>query len=81
MHALPLFLTLPNSPKLEKKNNKTTRACTLHRAAAFVSEAVGTLDRRLAEGDTSPWFRSSLYPPYYMANTFHYQTDGWLSAR
>lgn len=46
-----------------------------------MSEAVGTLDRRLAEGDTSPWFRSSLYPPYYMANTFHYQTDGWLSAR
>jgi hypothetical protein len=31
---------------------------------AFVDEAIGTLNRRLSEADTTPWFKSSMYPPY-----------------
>lgn len=51
------------------------------KTASFVGEAVGTLTRRLSEVDASNWFSSKMYPGYYMDNTFHYQTDGWLSPR
>lgn len=51
------------------------------RGARFVAEATATLTRRLANGSTANWFSSNMYPPYFMDNTFHYQTDGWLSSR
>ncbi|KAI8475763.1 MAG: S-adenosyl-L-methionine-dependent methyltransferase [Monoraphidium minutum] len=51
------------------------------KASLFINEAVGTLNRRLSEADASNWFSSDMYPKYYMDNTFHYQTDGWLSPR
>ncbi|KAK9815034.1 hypothetical protein WJX73_005595 [Symbiochloris irregularis] len=47
-------------------------------ARAFISEAVSTLERRNKGLPEDVWLRSPLYPEYYM-NTFHYQTDGWLS--
>ncbi|KIZ07181.1 hypothetical protein MNEG_0776 [Monoraphidium neglectum] len=51
------------------------------KATSFVGEAIGTLNRRIAQADASNWFSSSMYPKYYMDNTYHYQTDGWLSSR
>jgi hypothetical protein len=47
---------------------------------AFVSEAVNTLQRRAAGAGTDVWLQSPLYPDYYR-QTFHFQTDGWLSAQ
>jgi len=63
----------------------------LRNTALFVSEAVATLSRRVrASTDTKPWLTApaggpqgttaSMYPDYYL-NAFHYQSDGWLSAR
>ena len=43
-----------------------------------MAEAAGILERR-GKNQTEPiWMNSNLYPEYYM-NTWHYQTDGWLS--
>lgn len=50
----------------------------LNKASRFMREAVGTLARRDSGAPTNVWFKSSLYPDYYL-NTFHYQTDGWMS--
>jgi ubiquinone/menaquinone biosynthesis C-methylase UbiE len=50
----------------------------LRKAVAFVREAADTLGRRDRQADTSVWLDSRLYPDYYR-NTFHYQTDGWMS--
>jgi hypothetical protein len=46
-----------------------------------VAEATATLNRRMANSSTANWFSSNMYPAYFMDNTFHYQTDGWLSSR
>ncbi|KAI7837521.1 hypothetical protein COHA_008657 [Chlorella ohadii] len=52
----------------------------LQRSAAFLNEATQTLRRR-GEGKADPiWLKSGLLPEYY-GDGFHYQTDGWLSAR
>eukprot|EP00775_Hariotina_reticulata_P007520 gene7520-7731_t len=53
----------------------------LNKSVQFVSEAIGTLDRRINQASTDNWFASNLYPQYYADNTFHYQKDGWLSSR
>jgi hypothetical protein len=47
----------------------------------FVAEGIATLNRRMAKGSTDNWFTSNMYPSYYMDNTYHYQTDGWMSSR
>jgi hypothetical protein len=52
------------------------------KSVQFVSEAVATLDRRMAGGSPGNWLSSNLgYPQYYMDGTFHYQPDGWLSSK
>ncbi|KAL6778348.1 COQ5B [Auxenochlorella protothecoides x Auxenochlorella symbiontica] len=51
----------------------------LQRAAAFMGEARLTMQRKNAQQPDSVWLKSGLLPQYYQ-NTFHYQTDGWLSA-
>lgn len=49
--------------------------------AMFVREAVSTLNKRVNNSDeVRTWLDSGMYPDYYL-NSFHYQTDGWLSAR
>lgn len=48
------------------------------KSARFLSEAVKTLDRRTKQQADPVWLKSDLYPPYYL-NTWHFQTDGWLS--
>ncbi|GBF94272.1 S-adenosyl-L-methionine-dependent methyltransferase [Raphidocelis subcapitata] len=73
-YKLPWDMTTPT-------HRQFNPAFVARKAATFVGEAVETLNRRLSRGDTSPWFNSTMYPDYYMQNTFHYQTDGWLSAR
>lgn len=50
----------------------------LRQATNFVREAADTLGRRDRGADTSVWMSSKQYPAYYL-NTFHYQTDGWMS--
>lgn len=47
----------------------------------FCGEAVATLNRRLEMASADNWFLSNMYPQYYASNTFHYQSDGWLSSR
>jgi ubiquinone/menaquinone biosynthesis C-methylase UbiE len=53
-------------------------------SARFLKEAVPTLDRRQKseneEVDTSNWLQSPLFPAYYR-DSFHFQSDGWLSAK
>lgn len=46
---------------------------------AFITEAANTLRRRREQKAEDIWFDSKLYPKYYM-NTWHYQTDGWMSS-
>lgn len=41
-------------------------------------EASSTLQRRSIGKPDNVWLESGLYPEYYL-NTWHYQTDGWLS--
>lgn len=50
----------------------------LRKAARFMFEATQTLRRRRAAEPDNLWVRGSVYPEYYK-NTYHYQTDGWLS--
>lgn len=45
----------------------------------FVGEAARTLQRRVNQQSEDVWMKSSLYPEYYL-NTWHYQSDGWLSS-
>lgn len=54
----------------------------LRSARIFARNAVGTLSRRDDPdgADTSVWLDSPTFPDYYRS-TFHYQQDGWLSAR
>ena len=49
------------------------------RAMRFLREAPRTLSRRRQGEAEDVWLSSPLYPEYYM-NTWHYQTDGWLSS-
>merc|ERR1719327_1558619 len=51
----------------------------LERSRRFLKEASATLKRRSEGKAEDVWLRSRLYPEYYM-NTWHYQTDGWLSS-
>ncbi|EIE27631.1 S-adenosyl-L-methionine-dependent methyltransferase [Coccomyxa subellipsoidea C-169] len=50
------------------------------RSAQFVAEASAALGRRDHGKPEDVWLKSPMYPDYYL-NTFHYQTDGWLSER
>ena len=51
----------------------------LERSRRFLKEASATLKRRSEGKAEDVWLRSRLYPEYYM-NTWHYQTDGWMSS-
>lgn len=53
--------------------------CVQDRSTRFLREAVKTLDRRSKQVPDPIWLRSELYPAYYL-NSWHYQTDGWLSS-
>ncbi|KAK9867234.1 hypothetical protein WJX84_008109 [Apatococcus fuscideae] len=52
----------------------------LNKASRFLTEAFQTLDRRDLGKPDPVWMQSGMYPDYYL-NTFHYQTDGWLSEK
>ncbi|DBB02563.1 TPA: hypothetical protein ACH3X3_011548 [Trebouxia sp. C0006] len=52
----------------------------LRTVSTFASEASNTLRRRFRGSPDKVWLQSSMYPDYYL-NTFHYQTDGWLSEK
>jgi ubiquinone/menaquinone biosynthesis C-methylase UbiE len=51
----------------------------LERSLRFLREAPKTLKRRTTGVAEDIWLKSHLYPDYYM-NSWHYQTDGWLSS-
>lgn len=51
----------------------------LRRGVQFVSEATETLRRRERGAPDDVWFKSAFLPEYY--ETFHYQSDGWLSTK
>ena len=51
----------------------------LERSRRFLTEAPKTLKRRTTGVADDVWLKSTLYPDYYM-NSWHYQTDGWLSS-
>jgi ubiquinone/menaquinone biosynthesis C-methylase UbiE len=74
-----------NSPwDMTLGHRQTTLPYALRQSARFVEEAVGTLERRsrAAPEDRTIWLDSGndLYPEYYKTN-YHYQTDGWMSAK
>jgi ubiquinone/menaquinone biosynthesis C-methylase UbiE len=50
------------------------------KAAAFVTEATDTLRRREEGRVEDVWIKGFNIPAYFQ-NTFHYQTDGWMSSR
>ncbi len=52
----------------------------LSKGAALMRESAAILSRK-AKGRPEPvWLKSELLPKYFQ-NTFHFQTDGWLSQR
>ncbi|CAG9465589.1 unnamed protein product [Pedinophyceae sp. YPF-701] len=51
------------------------------KAAEFVREATGTLQRRAAQTPDDLWLDVPTQPQYYRKKTFHFQTDGWMSSR
>mmetsp|Transcript_3265 Transcript_3265/g.5920 ORF Transcript_3265/g.5920 Transcript_3265/m.5920 type:complete len:603 (+) Transcript_3265:84-1892(+) len=65
-------------------HRQTTLPYALRQSARFVEEAVGTMERRsrAAPEDRKIWMESGggMYPEYYQTN-YHYQTDGWMSAK
>jgi len=53
-------------------------------AVPYFGEAISTLRRRSQsasgnEPEIANWLRGDTYPDYY-ANSFHYQSDGWMSS-
>lgn len=51
------------------------------KVAQFLPEAASTLERRVNGTPDEMWLQGpSIYPQYYTKG-FHYQSDGWLSAR
>jgi ubiquinone/menaquinone biosynthesis C-methylase UbiE len=53
----------------------------LLKVAQFLPEAASTLQRRVNETPDKMWLQGpDIYPQYYTKG-FHYQSDGWLSAK
>ncbi|KAG2483076.1 hypothetical protein HYH03_018017 [Edaphochlamys debaryana] len=53
----------------------------LSTTARFLNESVATLRRRVRGSPEPLWLKGGgLYPDYYQT-TFHFQTDGWFSAK
>lgn len=57
---------------------------SLSRALPYFGEAVSTLRRRSqsaagSEPEIETWLKGDAYPSYY-GNSFHYQSDGWMSS-
>lgn len=50
------------------------------RTLTFIDEAVATFSRRSRNQADELWMKSDMYPSYY-TNSYHYQSDGWLSSR
>ena len=67
--------------ELRPTNRQFNPLYILRKGALFLSEATETLRRRERNAPDEVWLRSAFFPPYYESNTFHYQSDGWLSAR
>jgi ubiquinone/menaquinone biosynthesis C-methylase UbiE len=76
-YALPYDMTTLD-PRTNAQYNPLAVA---GRTLSFVREAVGTLDRRVKNADTSNWLESPFFPDYYQRNTFHHQDGGWLTTR
>ena len=57
-------------------------AAVLAQAATYIQDRQSVFERRDRKDgrDSFRNFKSSKYPDYYLQN-FHYQTDGWLSAK
>ncbi|KAL4451802.1 hypothetical protein ABPG75_007464 [Micractinium tetrahymenae] len=71
-YALPWDMTTPG-------HRQYNPLYILQRGAAFLQEAVATLRRRDVGVPDQVWLKSGYLPEYYQS-TFHYQSDGWLSA-
>jgi ubiquinone/menaquinone biosynthesis C-methylase UbiE len=59
-------------------HRQTNPLNVLDKFTRFMREASSTLGRRDAGVPDKVWLESGLYPSYYL-NSWHYQTDGWLS--
>ncbi len=79
--ATPAYSLLPKSLALRFRRLYTLSPPIPFRTAEFANESVATLRRRVRGKPEPVWLQGpGLYPPYY-TNTFHFQTDGWLSGR
>jgi|TARA_B110000967_G_scaffold20271_1_gene18880 ubiquinone/menaquinone biosynthesis C-methylase UbiE len=69
---------------MDPKHRQFNPVFVADRTVRFLSEAKSTLEKHTASAkqenptNSKVWLNSPLYPDYYL-NTFHYQTDGWLS--
>ena len=72
-YALPWDMTTPS-------HRQFNPLYIARKASQFVTEAVDTLRRR-EEGKAEEVWLKGLGLPDYFQNTFHYQTDGWLSSK
>ena len=70
---------------MDVRHRQLSPSFVLQKSALYLREAVATLDRRgrSAGGEnvrTTTWLQSPFFPEYY-GNSFHFQSDGWLSKR
>jgi ubiquinone/menaquinone biosynthesis C-methylase UbiE len=79
-YKFPYDLQLGSNSLLSRR--QWNPAAVLGQAAAYISDRQKVFDRRdRKEGfEIREKFSSTKYPDYYLQN-FHYQTDGWLSAK
>jgi len=64
---------------MDPRHRQFSPSFILRRTLRFLEEAPRTLKRRSEGVAEDVWLKSPLYPEYYM-NTWHFQTDGWLSS-
>ncbi|EFJ52588.1 hypothetical protein VOLCADRAFT_103077 [Volvox carteri f. nagariensis] len=72
-YPLPWDMTVPN-------HRQYNPLFAFGGSLAYLGEWTAITQRRLRKQPEPVWLSSSLYPRYF-TNTFHYQTDGWLSER
>lgn len=71
-YKMPWDMTTPGN----RQNNPVS---VLGRSLDYFAEATRVMGQREAGVPKPLWMDSGLYPEYY-TNTFHFQTDGWMSS-
>eukprot|EP01024_Parvocaulis_polyphysoides_P051197 TRINITY_DN5028_c1_g1_i2.p1 TRINITY_DN5028_c1_g1~~TRINITY_DN5028_c1_g1_i2.p1 ORF type:complete len:359 (+),score=23.96 TRINITY_DN5028_c1_g1_i2:146-1078(+) len=62
------------------ENRQFNPRYVLRSTSRSIQEAISVIGRKQNNNQEPLWLDSNLYPDYYK-NTFHFQTDGWMSTK